>query len=247
MRAVSLGFAGWLLASVPVVAADLPDLAQLDRRIAREPHYTARMPLYGLLAFGPRAEKHVWLVLDRSRADAPFYDVLYVNRNADGNLTAPDARLAGTVEKDSTLFKLPEFRDPATGQVHTAFSVRVEGREAPTVMVGLKWQGKRRMGGGYPTDASDYMHFAPRPDRAPVLWFQGDGPFRFQPWHSSQLTVGDEDEFRVFIGQVGWGPASFCCFQEHVLPTNEAVSATLIYRDRDGRERRLEFAMKERC
>ncbi len=247
MRVVALGIAGWLLTCLPLVAADLPDLAAIDRRIVREPAYTAKVPLYGLLAFGPRAEKHVWLVLDRSKPNAPFYDVLYIDRNADGDLTAADERLLGKVEEKSTVFRLPEFRDPATGRVHTAFTVRVEGASADAVMVGLNWQGRRRMGGGYPTDDGDYMKFTPQPAQAPVLWFQGDGPFRFQRWHSDRLTIGGDDEFRVFLGQIGFGPSSFCAFQTHVLPAEEKVSATLIYRDRDGKERRAVYALKERC
>jgi hypothetical protein len=247
MRAMSVGCACWLLASFPVAAAGLPDLGKLDRKIAKEPAYTCKQPLYGLLVFGPNAGKRVWLVLDKSKADAASYDVLYLDRNADGDLTAPDKRLTSKPEGQGTVFTLPQFRDPATGATHSDFRVQVTGQDAPTVMVSLKWQAKRRLGGGYPPDPGDYMKLAPRPESAPVVWFQGDGPFRFQRWYSGKLQIGAADDFKVFLGQIGSGPSTFCAFQEHVLPAGEGVRATLIYQDEAGKERREVYALKDRC
>src|SRR5207249_8779641 len=124
---------------------------------------------------------------------------------------------------------------------------RVQLRDdKPTVMVGLNWRGKLRMGGGYPPDPGEYMQLAPKPQTAPVVWFQGDGPFRFQRWYGKQLTIGGADDFKVFLGQLGWGASSFCAFQEHVLPAAEAVQATLIYHDKDCKERREACPLKER-
>src|SRR6478672_4587729 len=74
-------------------AADLPDLAKIDRSIRKEPKYTAKRPLYGLAVFGPKAEARVWMVLDKSKPDAEDYDVLHVDLNADGDLTGPGERL----------------------------------------------------------------------------------------------------------------------------------------------------------
>jgi hypothetical protein len=247
MRAMSVGCACWLLASVSVAAADLPDLGKLDRKIAKEPAYTCKQPLYGLLVFGPNADKRVWLVLDKSKADAASYDVLYLDRNADGDLTVPEKRLRGKSEEQGTAFMLPQFRDPATGGTHSEFRVRVMGQDAPTVMVSMKWQAKLRMGGGYPPDPGDYMKLSPRPENAPVLWFQGDGPFRFQRWYGDKLQIGAADDFKVFLGQIGSGPSTFCAFQEHVLPAGEGVQATLIYQDQAGKERREVYALKDRC
>ena len=247
MRAMILGCACWLLTSVPGTAAELPDLGKLDRKIAKEPAYACKEPLYGLLVFGPQAEKRVWLVLDKSKPDAAAYDVLYVDRNANGDLTASGERLVASSEGELANFTLPEFRDPATGATHTDFRVRLTGKNAATVMVSLKWQGKLSLGGGYPPDPGDYMKFTSRPETAPVVWFQGDGPFRFQRWYSAKLTIGGGDDFKVFLGQIGSGASSFCAFQEHVLPAGEGVQATLLYQDKDGKERREVCSLKDRC
>jgi hypothetical protein len=250
MRGLICGLGCWLLAVAPGTAGDRPDLGKLDRTIRKQPTYTGTQPLYGLLVFGPRADKRVWLVLDKSKPDAAAYDVLYVDRDADGDLTASDKRLVGKTEDGNTLFKLPEFKDPATGGIHTEFRVRVTGQDKPTVMIGMKWCGKLKMGGGYPPDPGDYLKLALDAKTAPVLWFQGDGPFRFQRWYGGTLTIGgpgDANDFKVFLGQIGSGPSSFCAFQEHVLPAAEAVQATLIYTGQDGKERREAFQLKERC
>jgi hypothetical protein len=228
-------------------AVEPPNLDKLDRTILKEPAYTAKEPLYGLLVFGPKADKRVWMVFDKSKADADRFDVLYVDRNADGDLTASDKRLVAKTDNRESTFRLPEFKDPATGATHSAFRVSLSGGKQPTAMVSLKWRGQRSMGGGYPADPVHYMRLSPKRQTAPVVWFQGDGPFRFQRWYSGQLTVGAADDFKVFLGQPGWGPSSFCAFQEHVLSATEAVQATLIYTDKDGKERREVCPLKERC
>jgi hypothetical protein len=61
------------------------DLSKIDRTIKKEPRY-AGTPSYCLLVFGPQAKERVWLVLDG--------DVLYVDRNGNGDLTEPGKRLA---------------------------------------------------------------------------------------------------------------------------------------------------------
>src|SRR5262245_21094206 len=60
------------------------DYDRIDRAILHEPVYQSGAPQYALLLFGPQA-KRVWLVIDGSTA--------YVDRHADGDLTASDDRI----------------------------------------------------------------------------------------------------------------------------------------------------------
>jgi hypothetical protein len=160
----------------------------------------------------------------------------------------PAERQTGQAEGDSLRFRLPDFKDPATGAAHTAFSVRVSGGAAPTVMVSLKWRGGHKMGGGYPEDpGTGYLRFADKPTAAPILLADGDSPFRFQRWYSGKLSVGAADDFKVFVGQPGVGPNSFWAFQEHFLPESELVQATLVYQDERGEERRAVSPLDKRC
>ncbi|HEY8747850.1 MAG TPA: hypothetical protein VIM11_07740 [Tepidisphaeraceae bacterium] len=73
----------WLSGStLPSGAADL---TKIDRSLVKEPKYNTE-PYYALLVFGPNAEKRVWLVVDG--------DVLYVDRNSNGDLTEANERVA---------------------------------------------------------------------------------------------------------------------------------------------------------
>lgn len=229
----------------PAPAADVPDLAKLDRTLKKEPAYVCKKPLYGLAVFGPKAEKKVWLVLDKSKPDAPAYDVLHIDRNADGDLTGPGER----VKAAGGQFPLGDFTDPATGAKHPDGVVRfVGGGPEPNVMFSLRWRGQFKFGGGYPEEPeAGYMRFAARPADAPVVWLNGDAPFRFQRWYGGKLPVGGAEDFKVFLGQPGRGPSTFAAAQEHILPAKEFVRATLVYRDGMGKEQRLVCELKERC
>jgi hypothetical protein len=234
-----------VLALVPAAGADLPDLSKIDRTIRKEPSYTAKSPLYGLAVFGLKAESRVWMVLDKSKPDADGYDVLHIDLNADGDLTGAGERLK---IDDKGLFHVKEFKDPATGVKHPDFSVRLSKDKEPTVMLGMRWRDQFTFGGGYPEDPDDgYMRFAAKPADAPIIWVNGDAPFRFQRWYGGKLRIGDADDFKVFLGQPGIGRSSFCAFKQHFLPEGEWVKATLIYRDGTGKEKRQVCELKERC
>ena len=92
-----------------------------------------------------------------------------------------------------------------------------------------------------------YMRFAASPEEAPIVWLNGDGPFRFQRWYSETLQIGGADDFKVFLGQQGIGRHSFASFQCHALPNEESILATLMYQDKDGNEHHLDYQLKERC
>ena len=85
MRVASLLLA---LATVglPAASAEAVDLAKdrpVDPQGAGLPDQN---PQYCLLAFGPEAKVRVWLVVDG--------DVLYVDRNGNGDLTEPGKRIS---------------------------------------------------------------------------------------------------------------------------------------------------------
>jgi hypothetical protein len=237
-----------LLTAVVGRAADSTDLKDINRKAPKEPAYTSKRPLYGLLVFGSKAQARVWMVLDRSTRNDEFYDVLYADLNANGDLTEPAERFKGLLQGNTVHFRLPDLKDPAIGAVHTNFTARASDGADPTVMVSLLWRGGQKMGGGYPQDPEDgYLKFADRPANAPVMWANGDEPFRFQRWCGGRLPIGGEDDVKVFIGQQGAGANSFWAFQEHILPESEVVRATLLYRDAKDKERRLTCLLKERC
>jgi hypothetical protein len=225
------------------------DLAKIDRKIEKEPAYTAADPLYGLAVFGPEAKSRVWMVLDKSRADVDVYDVLYADLNGDGDLTRPTERFTDEAARaEQSGFNLGDFTDPETGVQHKEFALRATRGEEPTFMISVLWRGEQKFAGGYAVNGDKgYMSFARSAADAPIVWLNGDGPFRFQPWYGDKLHIGQADDFKVFLGQQGIGRNSFAAFACHALPEGEPVLATLIYRDSAGAEHALDYELKERC
>src|SRR4051794_36588561 len=74
-----------------------PSLQAIERTVPKEPKYASGHPLYALYLFGPKAQTQVWAVLDKSLAELKYYDVLYFDRNANGDLTDPEDRILGEV------------------------------------------------------------------------------------------------------------------------------------------------------
>jgi hypothetical protein len=228
-------------------AADTPDLARIDRRIAKEPAYKAEQPLYGLYVFGPEAKTQVWAIFDKSRPGAPDYDVLYFDRHADGNLTAPEARIEGNGKAGRVTFNIGSFTDPLTKQQHTQMSITREGGAHPRVMLRMMWCDRVLIQGGYAPDPGPYTQFATTPAKAPVLWPGADGPLSFQLWQFKPLAIGQADDVRVFVGHQGHGRNTFCAVPDTFLPRKVPVLATLLYSDKDGKERRAQSELRERC
>src|SRR5262249_42662750 len=73
------------------------DLSRIDRSLRKEPAYQSKVPQYALLVFGPQAKVRVWVVLDG--------DVLYLDRNGNGDLTDPGERITAEY-----VHRRPEFR-----------------------------------------------------------------------------------------------------------------------------------------
>lgn len=228
-------------------AAGIPDLNKIDRRIAKEPAYLSKQPLYGVYVFGPEAKTRVWAIFDKSKADATDYDILYFDRNADGDLTAPAERILGKVEGSQVTFEIGSFTDPVSRQKHTEMSITRFAGSNSMVMLRMKWCGKVVIRGGYAPDVGPYTQFATTPAEAPVLWPGADGTLNFQFWQLKPLTAGEADDVRVFLGHQGHGRNTFCAVPDTFLPKEVPVLATLLYKDKNGKERRAQSELRERC
>jgi hypothetical protein len=80
------------------------ELTAIDRTIAREPAYAGKSPRYALLVLGPGAKDRVWLVKDG--------DVLYVDRNGNGDLTDPGEKITprkGSSGEHGHAFEIPDL------------------------------------------------------------------------------------------------------------------------------------------
>jgi hypothetical protein len=201
---LSLLWLGW--ASPPSGAADL---TKIDRSIAKEPKYESE-PYYALIVIGPKAEKRIWLVMDG--------EVVYVDRNGNGDLTEPNERVAlkskrtyeePSVYKGTNSFELGEVagvslrldfqvRDkdfiPQTEFDKTIFKDHQEkGWEFAT----LRRQGKNGNMVEMP------VTFCRRPQDAQLCHFAGPLTFALQSKQDSLVRNSDKNTFRVVIGTPG--------------------------------------------
>jgi hypothetical protein len=153
MHKLSFNFA-LLLANIAAVTTAAADLTKIDRTIAKEPVYQNK-PKYCLLVFGPDAKTRVWLVIDG--------DVLYVDRNGNGDLTEKGERLE---------LREPEcdITEPDRGTKHTGLLVKPQ--KDGGMVVSLMAEGKYRQRSGP-------VMFAGRSQDAPIIHFDGPLSVRF--------------------------------------------------------------------
>jgi hypothetical protein len=227
------------------------DYAKIDRRIAKEPRYNAR-PLYALFVFDPQGKFRVWAVLDKSKADAPRYDVLYFDRNGNGDLTEPGKRFTGSYdEKAKNLtIKVGTLAVPGTKLVHTDLKFCTGG--GPHDYVGIyfimKWDGKEPVEGGLRGFGTDQTVYAPSPRSAPVLRPTPLGPLGFVVFTDRELHVGRAEMVQVGVGSPGSGPDTFCALSEHFLDlTRDRLVVTLIAKDKGGKALRVSTDIKKHC
>ena len=65
--------------------------------------------------------------------------------------------------------------------------------------------------------------------------------------HQKPLAVGSAGDVRVFLGHQGHGKHTFCAVPDTFLPESVPVLATLRYKDKEGKERRVSMELRERC
>jgi hypothetical protein len=208
------------LAALDLLAAptEAVDLSKIERSIRKEPVYQSPNPQYCLLVFGPEAKTRVWLVLDG--------DVLYLDRNGDGDLTEPGKR----IEPYDTLHNPPEQPDI---KMMCRFNLRrlikdghPEGEPILSCVPDVHWfnvehfipaderedalakffrKAPFRVAVGtmrYGEDSS--LAFASRPGDAPILHFDGPRQLALHPY-SQPLRRGETSWLEVQLLTPGLG------------------------------------------
>jgi hypothetical protein len=232
------------------------DYGTVDRRIAKEPRYVAA-PRYGLLVLDPAGAYRVWAVFDKSRDGLSYYDVLYLDLNADGDLTGPGERFVGRYDESAPkgrqlTIPVGEVRVPGTALVHTDLlftTIPYPGRGG--FWLRMKWGGTEPVDGGYGPLGTGQTEFAATAAAAPVLRPTPLGRLSFvglQPADELVLPAGKASDIQVGIGSAGSGPDTLCVLSEHFLvPGGDVIEATLIARDEAGQEVRVATELKGHC
>jgi hypothetical protein len=215
------------------------DFKKVDRTIAKPPPVSGEAR-YGIFLFGPNGEKRSFAILDKSRADAGDYDVLWFDLDADGDLAEEGERFASANGK----FSLGDFTDPGSGARHRGFELAWTKEYVHFKMI---WRGEKPTAGGYGPENGTYASFESTPQKAPIYVPGWDRPFEFEHWMSGTFKRGEETDFKVFVGNRGDRTGTFCSVDDRFLPATANPVATLIYTDAEGRERRTSWTLKKRC
>jgi hypothetical protein len=242
------------------------DLSKIDRTIAKEPAYQSK-PKYCLVVFGADAGTMVWLVLDG--------DVLYVDRNGNGDLTAANKKV---------------LRGKPYGEMPGSFAcgdiVQADGQtvyrglwvrgplEERTMSVALDLTSKHGQSAG--VDANGFLRFADRPERAPIVHFHGpltmglipptertESATRVQKGNRTEIirntTVrtilptfvrgGKDDDLRVAVGSAGQGKGTFAAIHHTDLANGLHPVAELEFANRVPVKGaiKITLALRHRC
>jgi hypothetical protein len=168
------------------------DLARIDRSIAKEPAYKHK-PTYCLLVFGSEAKTRVWLVRDG--------DTLYIDRSGAGDLMASGTRLSGEKRPDGIKWHVGDIREGEAKAVHKDLLIWFH-RGSYTVHL--------RTADGFRQEAGNEMgrlHFAPRPQDAPIVHLAGRLTFLLPENREKRLKFvpGEQAHFIALIGTPGLG------------------------------------------
>jgi hypothetical protein len=222
--------------------------AAIRREAPKLPDIVAGQALYGVLVFGTNSGHPVWAVFDKSTKDQAHYDVLYLDIDADGDLTESAERFVSPTKPSGKepviIFPFPQFTEPGSLRVHKDFTITWRPQR---VSASIKWLGDKKMNAGYGPQIDKYGKFATSPDKAPVYVLGHELPFQFQHWMSDKFTRGQNNDFKVFMGNLGEGQGAFCAVDQEFLPKSDYVVATLIYQTASGAEKQEKFNLKERC
>lgn len=220
------------------------DFATIPRTIEKTPAFVAAQPLYGLFLFGPRGETRVWAVIDAGKPDAPDDDVLYIDLDADGDLTDANERIASSVDGERVEFKLAEWLVPGSQVPHRDFVLRASDSRTSYSML---WRGEKKTMGGYGPTGEDYARFAASPKEAPIFVPGYDLPFQFETWGGEELSRSSQNDFKVFVGNRGSARGTFSCVDDKFLPASEYVVVTLRYVDAAGERQEARSELRQRC
>ncbi len=222
------------------------DFDKVPRTIAKLPALRAEKPLYGLFLFGLHGEKQVWCVLDATKSEPGCYDVLYVDLDADGDLTDAGERFT-TEEYDESrsVFQIGDFVDPGLkGATHTEMKLTWT---KDSFRYSMLWRGGKRTFGCFGPKKEVYAKLGSSTKDAPIFVPGYDRPLEFDHWLSGKLTAGTSCDFKVFVGQRGSTRGAFSSVDDKFLPQGQAVQATLVYTSAAGKQEQVRVQLKARC
>lgn len=216
------------------------DLSKIERTIAKAPKISTDNPRYCLLAFGPAAKARVWLVVDGRK--------LYLDRNADGDLTQAGETLEAIRDPDTKQepdeqgyrefrgeVQIPGDLDAAGKQVshHVEVWMLNEAGSYLTVKIGDR-------------EHVSYPQFASKPADAPLLHV--GGPLEILLADSRLARGKKSTDLRVQVATPGMGKDTAAALSNEKLdPAIRPELEVEFPAPPGGIPLKMKLALTERC
>ena len=252
-----------LLPCLPLLAQDSAppryvevDFAKVERRLTTEPPYVAA-PRYAMFVFDLAGAHRAWAVVDKSAKEAPFYDVLYLDLDADGDLTEPGERFVGKRDPkyaDAGLemaIRIAEIRVPGTALVHKNFLLATAPKKDRTgFWFRMHWAGLHEMSGGYGPTGINTTTWAESAAQAKIFRPCPFGPLHFATWGDEAIVLqpGAAAHINVIAGNRGSGPDTLAVVDEKFLDLEaDELTVTVIAKDANGQPVTETSRIKKHC
>jgi hypothetical protein len=243
------------------------DLANVERKITKEPAYQTKTPRYCLLVFGLEAKTKVWLVHDG--------ETLYVDRNGNGDLTESGESVK-TEKGDGSYHSFNVGELTIDGLTHTKFTVyrmtnMPEGVGNPdewdrvkrsnpepwTWTVGITAERDaddlrplpKKVGYIINGDGAGMLLFSAKPQDAPIIHLNGPYTLILQD-RKQRLIPGEKKMLQIGVGPQGVGPGTFAfVLYKDTIPDTVFPEAEITFPAKSAGEEpiRRKYVLKQRC
>ncbi len=222
------------------------DYTKVSRRITKEPAWVAA-PRYAMFVFDLAGEHRVWMAVDKTRADLPYYDVLYADLNGNGDLTEAGERFVGKYDEKAAAagmamtIRIGDVRVPGSDLVHTRFLLSTTPKAGRAgFWFRMNWAGKTEMSGGYGLAGLNTTVWGESPAKAPIVRPCPLAPLRFATWGDDpvELPANGEAHVNVIVGAAGSGPDTLAVVDEKFLDLErDTLTVTVIAKGATGEVR----------
>ena len=232
------------------------DYAKVERKLGKEPRYVGA-PLYAMFVLDLAGKHRVWVVADKTTANARYHDVLHADLDGDGDLTEAGERFTGTLDAGKAaagaamMIQLGDVRVPGTDLVHTKFVVSTSPKEGRTgFWFRIAWAGKHEMSGGYGLTGLDTTTWGTSPANAPIFRPCPFGPLSFATWGDEriELKAGTHVHLNVLVGNAGSGPNTLAAVDDTFLDlVRDELRVTVAGKNSKGEEAARVTRIKSHC
>jgi len=247
-------------AASQAASAPRADDWKTDRKIGKQPAWVAA-PKFARFVLDEAGAFRCWAAFDKSTPDAKFYDVLYFDRDGNGDLTDPGEKIVGKHDAGGIAaglemsFRMKELPVPGTSPgapiVHRDWLFSTAPKEGRSgFWFQFKWNGGTEFSGGYYPKGHDTTTWGDSIETAPIFRATPAGPFEFALWEDANLSLpaNAPSHLAAMVGVRGVGEGTLTVVDEHFLDLEkDALIVTVIGRDASGKEVRTENRLKEHC